>query len=69
MRHKDINQVEDVKISLEVDSSYITIEEDRKADCPHAGHIPPMSESVLHDCKATTFVTEFLDIWRSIGDQ
>jgi hypothetical protein len=28
-----------------------------------------VSESILHDSEPTRFVTELLDVWRSVGDE
>jgi hypothetical protein len=69
MCHEEINEIEDVKVSLKVDSSHVAVEENGEADCPNTGCVPPMPKSVLHDSESTCLVAEFLYIWWAVRDK
>jgi hypothetical protein len=66
---EDVDKVEHVKISFKVDSGNVAVEEDGEANGPDTWSVPPMAQSILHQCEASGFVGEFLHIRLPVDDE
>lgn len=66
MRDKNVDQIEDVKVALEVNGCDIATKKDREADSPDAWCIPPVAQPVLHQDEASCLIPKLLDVVRTI---